>query len=254
LTGPLYAAQKQSLVASFAAMTGADPAAFSSEALTITVRPEPSAFPFAAMAVGFGTGTVLCVQRGYHDWAREQPIDRHEFAGYAMTALAREAKRRGEALNPLLPMMGWALGAPPPDRPAPAGYRIERVDAGWMKEWQARGEFDNALGTPEQAHRTIRNRFAYLAFDEHGEPAAIGGAFDSVDKLEVGVDVRPAHRGRGLATVVVTATARAIVDEGATPYYGCAVTNIRSQRTAIASGFLPVCSVAYAMPAGVGLK
>jgi hypothetical protein len=51
----------------------------------------------------------------------------------------------------------------------------------------------------------------------------------------------------------VTAAAHATIDEGATPYYACTVTNIQSQRMALASGFRHVCSVATAVPAGMGL-
>jgi hypothetical protein len=35
---------------------------------------------------------------------------------------------------------------------------------------------------------------------------------------------------------------REILSRAETPFYGCAATNIRSQRTALASGFMPVYS------------
>jgi RimJ/RimL family protein N-acetyltransferase len=167
--------------------------------------------------------------------------------------LAREAHDRGEGHSPMPPMMGWALAHDPPEPEVPGGYNLERVDQDWMNEWQAKGLFDNALGLPVQAHRRFRNKFAFVAFDASGEPAAVAGAYDSAGPLEIGVDVAPAHQGRGLAPLVVTATTRDILAEGATPYYACAVTNIRSQRTALASGFLPACSVAVAMPSDMGL-
>jgi predicted GNAT family acetyltransferase len=49
------------------------------------------------------------------------------------------------------------------------------------------------------------------------------------------------HRGQGLGALVV-AQRPEIVDRGETPVYFCDATNIRSQRTALTTGFLPVCS------------
>ena len=252
MTTDLYAAQNAALRRAFASLTASDPEAFTREALTVTARPEPSYFPFIAMIVGFGTGTVACFESRYVDWAKDNAPTEHDRAGYMVIALASEAKRRGEELSPFPPMLGWALAR---DRKidAPTGYRLLRMEAGWMNEWQAKDIFTNALGSSPQAHRRFRNRFAYVLFDNSDQPVAAAGAYDSVGRLEIGVDVLPSHQGRGLAPIVVSATAHAIVDAGETPYYGCTVTNIRSQRTALASGFLPACSVAVAMPAGVGL-
>ena len=101
-----------------------------------------------------------------------------------------------------------------------------------------------------QAHRRFRNQYAFAALDSTGEPAAVAGVYDTQGLTEIGVDVRPEHQGRGLARLVVSAAARSILDAGGAAYYGCAVTNIRSQRTALAAGFVPVCWDAIAIAAG----
>jgi RimJ/RimL family protein N-acetyltransferase len=255
LTTAFHAAQTAALRSVFASVTGAENGDFDRDALTVTTRPEPAMWPFAAMVVGFGSGTVACFDAPYVEWAREhappEPEQRRAF--YMVIQLTAEAAQRGDTLHPAPPMLGWALSGPPAAAEAPPGYRLERVSREWMNEWQRRDVFTNALGQSVQMHRTFRNQFACVLFDGSGEPAAIAGAYDTAGLSEIGVDVAAAHRGRGLAPVAVRAVSAAILEESRTPFYVCEVSNVRSQRTALASGFLPTCSLALAMPAGMGL-
>ena len=238
----------------FATVTNVDPGAFADDRVVVTVRPEPAPWPFTMMIASFGLGAVICVEEKYADWARAgTPSGRNEsfFLGYA---LEREVRGRGEALNAGPPILGWALAAHPKPTAVPEGFHLETVDAAWMNEWKGRSLFTNALGLPEQAHRTFRNQFAAVAFDSTGVPAAVAGAYDTAGLLEIGVDVSGPHQGKGLATAVVSDVTAAILDRRQTPFYECAVTNIRSQRTALSSGFMPVCTTALVYEAGLGLS
>jgi RimJ/RimL family protein N-acetyltransferase len=107
-----------------------------------------------------------------------------------------------------------------------------------------RRRFENGIGLPGEGGRSFRNRYGVALFDETGEPAAVAGVFFTYSDpiREIGVDVARPYRGRGLGKVVVAAGAREILDRGEVPLYGCAATNIRSQRTALAAGFLPAFS------------
>jgi len=62
---------------------------------------------------------------------------------------------------------------------------------------------------------------------------------------EIGVDVVKTRQGQGLAPVVVAAAAQAILEADGAPFYACEATNIRSQRTALSCGFIPVASDAF---------
>jgi predicted GNAT family acetyltransferase len=86
------------------------------------------------------------------------------------------------------------------------------------------------------------------------EPAAVAGVYDTAGLSEIGVDVAPEHRRRGLSPIVVSAACADLVAEAKTAFYECEVRNIASQHTALASGFLPACSVSTVMPAGIGLE
>jgi hypothetical protein len=179
MTTPLFVEQTAALQERFASVTNIDPVALSRETVAITARPDPAPWPFTMMIVSFGLGAVVCVEQKYLEWARSHVPSGRDDASYLGYALEREARVRGEALNAGPPILGWALSGHQAEGRIPDRLRLESVDSQWMKEWQSRGLFTNALGLPEQAHRTFRNQFACVAFDADGKPAAVAGAYDT---------------------------------------------------------------------------
>ncbi len=228
---------------------GCDPSQFGVEALSVVPRPEPPAWPFTMMLCTFGTGTVLAVDPEYLDFMRERRPTKH-FRAFNQSFLApivAEGARRGTKLAANTGAIGYALAAPPDIVPS-GEFRFERVGPEWMTAERASGVFHNALGHPPDDYRDGQYHFAILARTEAGELAAVAGAYDSSGMHEIGVDVLRAFRGNGLANAVVARATLAILEAGETPFYSCGVTNIRSQRTALANGFLPVCSMGYVSP------
>lgn len=250
----LFEEQRAAMKGIFADVTASDPRAFEADGIMVTARPEPAAWPFTAMIVGFGTGIVVCVEERYLAWAREHAKTTPQRVNYLAMPLTAEAAKRGEDVHPVPPLIGFALSRKPSVSGVPEGYRLERVEKGWMDEWQARDAFTNALGMSAQVHRRFRNHFAYALFDGSGAPAAVSGAYATAALSEIGVDVAPTHRGRGLAPIVVSAVAADLLAEAKTPFYECEVRNVASQHTALASGFMPVCTVSVVMAAGMGLE
>lgn len=252
MTEDFARAQNAAVRAAIAGQAGCDVGAFLREQLTVVQRPEPPLWPFTGMMATFGTGTVVSVTEPFVDWARGLKLEKHFYALGLSDAMAREGERQGVKLEAWPPGLTWSLGREPEAPVAPRGLKLARMDKDWMTARQNEGVFHNACGAPEQTHRTWRNKFAYALVDESGAPAAIAGVFDTAGLWEIGIDVARAHRGRGLAPLVVSAATHAILDEGKTPYYACGVGNIRSQRTALASGFVPACGVAFIVEAGLG--
>lgn len=56
---------------------------------------------------------------------------------------------------------------------------------------------------------------------------------------QIGVDVLPAYRRKGVASALTSALAIEIIKRGKIPFYCCAWSNIKSARNAIRSGFRP---------------
>ena len=136
----------------------------------------------------------------------------------------------------------WALSSRPAAAPLPDGLRFEPVTREWLNDQIAAGRFENGAGTAGASAREQRNRYGIALLGARNEVIALAGVFDTYGLSEIGVDVVEAQQGRGLGAAVVSAAIRASLERGETPLYGCSRTNIRSQRTALASGFLPVCA------------
>ena len=56
---------------------------------------------------------------------------------------------------------------------------------------------------------------------------------------QIGVDVLPAYRRRGVASALTSRLALEVLERGALPFYCCAWSNLPSARTALRSGFRP---------------
>ncbi|MBR2582100.1 MAG: GNAT family N-acetyltransferase [Oscillospiraceae bacterium] len=66
-----------------------------------------------------------------------------------------------------------------------------------------------------------------------------GASADSPTMWQIGINVDPACRGEGVATLLVTLLKNEILKKGILPFYGTSLSHIASQRVALASGFLP---------------
>jgi hypothetical protein len=223
---------------------GVDIAAFATEALTVVDRLEPAPWPYVAIAATFGTGTVLSIDPAYREAATALvPRTHHEAAAPTfLAAIAAEARSRGHHPGVQGASIGWALSRAPGDPQPPAGLRFVELDADAMKAGIAAGGFANGFGLGAADGRDFRNRFAIAALDDAGATVGVAGVFLTFGLHEIGIDVLRSERGHGLAPLLVRAAAAAILARGETPFYGCGATNIRSQRTALAAGFVPVCS------------
>jgi hypothetical protein len=72
------------------------------------------------------------------------------------------------------------------------------------------------------------------------EIAGVAGASaDSSLMWQIGIDVLPQFRNKGIASSLVSNLAILIMEKGIVPYYGTASSNIASQAVAYRSGFMP---------------
>lgn len=115
-----------------------------------------------------------------------------------------------------------------------------RLELRWLTpteidHYRAENPFTNALGFSD-----IRPDVLVLAAHLDGEPIGMAGASaDSALMYQIGIDVLPAHRNTGLATVLVRMLTTAVLNEGFLPFYGTSPSHIVSQRLALAAGYTP---------------
>ncbi|MDD3192521.1 MAG: GNAT family N-acetyltransferase [Oscillospiraceae bacterium] len=126
--------------------------------------------------------------------------------------------------------------------PFPPGIRLEWAGVENMAELYRFEGFSNALGYDLAAPRP--DVLAVSAWEGERLVGMAGASADCNMLWQVGVDVLPDWRGKGLGSAMVSALSLAVLENGKIPYYGTSSSNLASQRTACRVGFYPawVCS------------
>ena len=100
------------------------------------------------------------------------------------------------------------------------------------------------LYLPEWSNALCKDR-KYLdvlgigAYD-NGKLAGLAGCSADCDEMwQIGVDVLPEYRRKGIASALTHRLAKEIMNRGKVPFYCSAWSNIRSVRNAVKSGFIP---------------
>ena len=98
--------------------------------------------------------------------------------------------------------------------------------------------FPNAIAFPEPCPARP-DRIAVVAVDGDTIMGMAGCSEDAPHWQQIGIDVLPACRAKGIASYLVTLLKNRIIEMGDVPFYGTAAANIRSQNVALKCGFRP---------------
>jgi predicted GNAT family acetyltransferase len=131
---------------------------------------------------------------------------------------------------------------------APDSYSVRVVGQEGADAIGQRARWHNAIyKVPTE---TARPTMIAAIAEREGEIVGVCGASsDSPFMWQLGIDVSPEHRGRGIAPALTSAVAEAVLDVGKLPYYGTSASNIPSMRTALAAGFKPTWVEVLSRPA-----
>ncbi len=220
-----------------------DPGDFDRHELVITTLPASAPARNQLKALTFGLGTVISVAPQWLDWLRERAPERHYrvlFSNVILDPLVQEAKSRDIEIGYRSPNLIFTATEEPRPVALPEGLVARTVDREWRAQYYAGGEFENGLGEPGDAYADEVWKFGTALFDGENVAAVAGGYDDGANHLEIGVDVARAYRGKGYGEAVVRAQAAEIASRGFMPTYYCSPTNVRSHRTALTCGFLPI--------------
>lgn len=129
--------------------------------------------------------------------------------------------------------------------------RVELLDAEQFERFRGDKRYSNALGfsvtRPDvlvlAAYPVDENASGAPAVGETpalADPIAmVGVSDDSPIMRQIGIDVLPAWRDAGIASVLVRDAARLTLAEGYLPFYGTSPSHILSQRVAMNAGLVP---------------
>ncbi|WP_242984779.1 GNAT family N-acetyltransferase [Clostridium taeniosporum] len=101
--------------------------------------------------------------------------------------------------------------------------------------------FREALGFDENNPDVL----AVAAYDGDNIMGMAGASSDSKTMWQIGIDVLPEYRGRGIGTNLVTLLKNEIFKRGKIPFYGTVESHFHSQNIAINAGFFPAWAELY---------
>lgn len=133
--------------------------------------------------------------------------------------------------------------------------RVELLDAEQFERFRGDKRYSNALGfsvtrpdvlvlaaypVEENASKAPEVAAAGESDPALADPIAmVGMSDDSPIMRQIGIDVLPAWRGAGIASVLVHDAARLTLAEGYLPFYGTSPSHMLSQRVAMNAGLVP---------------
>jgi len=193
-----------------------------------------------------GRGAVVACSAGRLEWVGKKlgSLDRHGLFSAATLALLQQFVAR-DGQNMAGPELKFVCSK---DRLRPIPYtnwvQLEIYGEERMDELRRHTEFPHGPSPTSGADRP--DVLACSARKEDRLVALACASADSNDFWQIGVDVLPEFRGKGIALEVVHELTRAILDRGKVPYYSTHVDNLASCNVAIRLGYWPAWTEIYA--------
>ena len=190
--------------------------------------------PFYCQLVSYGSGIVASVNEEIYADAKayiEKYAPEHCFETPNMLVLQSALERRGMSACFMAEYWLCDTGA---IRPLDCGYELRLLTA----------EDFAPLYTPQWSNALCEKRkeldvLGIGAYDGGKLVGFAGCSADCESMWQIGVDVLPEYRRRGIASAVTGRLAAEIMARGKVPFYCCAWSNVASARNAIRAGFRP---------------
>ncbi len=190
--------------------------------------------PVSCNFVSYGNNVVASVKPALYPIVEEY-VHRYPFYHLFETPNALWLNERLAPMGHKLCFMASCfLPDPEKVRPGPCPYRLRLLYPEDFSHLYT-GAWSNALS----AERRALDMLAFGAYDGETLIGLAGCSADCDTMWQIGVDVLPGYRRRGVAAALTSHLAREVLTRGRVPFYICAWSNIPSAKNAAASGFFP---------------
>ena len=191
--------------------------------------------PFLEM-VTTGRNTVMMADECLHVFLNDLIKDvegHHLFEFNYLTKINEELKHYGYELNPTHHMF-----LPCCDVKEEEQFQVKWFYDDEIDRFYGDRRFPNAIAYPMPC--PVRpDRIVVVAVSGDTIMGMAGCSEDAPHWQQIGIDVLPEYRSRGIGSYLVTLLKNKIIEMGDTPFYGTAAANTQSQNIAINSGFKP---------------
>ena len=106
-------------------------------------------------------------------------------------------------------------------------------------------ENDNRFGEALAFNENYPDMLAVAAFEGDNIMGMAGASADSKTMWQIGINILPQYRSRGIGTNLVILLKNEILKRGKIPFYGTVESHIRSQNIAVSAGFFPAWAELY---------
>ena len=192
--------------------------------------------PFFLQMATFGNNSVITADERIHPWLQEWAGGRKGywlFEQHNYIELDQKLREYGYHMS-----LTHHMFVPVPE------YMNMKTDLTirWLEQediaaYYGREEFSNALCDRFYPERP--DVLAVTALDGGKIMGMAGCSADTPEMWQVGVDVSPKYRGRGIGKTLVSLLRDEVFRRGALPYYGTSLSNLPSWKTALSCGFVP---------------
>lgn len=190
--------------------------------------------PFFAMA-SLGGNTLItadeCI-RGFLCEYAENVKGHRIFEFPNLLPIDAELRKYGYKLTPTQHKF-----LPCKDAEPTGGYPVKWFFEREIDRFYGDGRFPNAIYPSYKPERP--DRIVVCAYDGEEIMGMAGCSEDAPHWLQIGIDVLPRYRSRGVGTYLVTLLKNKITERGDIPFYGTSIANYRSCGIALSSGFRP---------------
>ncbi|MBR0484453.1 MAG: GNAT family N-acetyltransferase [Oscillospiraceae bacterium] len=192
--------------------------------------------PFLQM-VTLGGNTVImsdeCLQEFLCRWVKD--VEGYKLFDFEnLMKLNEELKKYGYQMNSTHHMF-----LPCHDVNVEKHYPVKWFYENEINQFYGDSRFPNAIAFPLSC--PVRpDRIVVIAVDGDTIMGMAGCSEDAPHWQQIGIDVLPEYRSRGIGTYLVSLLKNKIIEMGDIPFYGTAAANIHSQNIAINCGFRPV--------------
>lgn len=190
--------------------------------------------PVTCNLVSYGSNIVASVKPGYEDIVRDY-MEKFEFYHCFETPNMHVLDEKMAQLGQRICFMAEYF--------LPDISKVQVRECGFETRVLGQEDFGE-LYAPEWSNALCEKRrqldvLGVGAYDR-GELIGLAGcSADCEDMWQIGIDVLPEYRRRGIAAALTGRLAAEALRRGKVPFYCCAWSNIPSARNAVRSGFLP---------------